>query len=282
MRVTVLLLCLLAVESFAAEPSAPPERPRLAIADFTAVSVSTDDARAITDAVVTYLSGRGLFEVIGPRDVETLIGAERQRQLSGVCADDPTACSADMMKLINARFVLSGQLARVGSAWQLTMQLLDTAQSRANSRSSKLASSLEDVRSLVPWAASEATGSPLPAPPSRVPAITLISVGGVSTVVGGVVGLLALSRQVQLNDELCPGGIDAMGRCNTQSLQPRAHYVGEQTALDVQKVLSVSLMAVGVVMVGLGIWLMPADDARTRISLRVTPTLDGFAFAGGF
>ena len=283
MRLAVAMSMLLVLPAFAAEPAtAADQKPRLVITELVALRVAPEESSALTDAVVTYLSSRGLFEVVGPRDVQTLLGAERQRQLVGACGEDSLACSLDLSKLVAARFVLSGQLARVGSAYQLTLQLVDTERSQTSSRSSKLAGSLEAIRDLVPYAASEATGSPLPPPPSRVLPITLLGVGGATLLSGGVVGLLALSKQGQLNDELCPGGPQPDGRCAGVNLRDHDFYAAQQKDLTVQKALGVGLMAAGAVMVGLGVWLMPAEDARTRISARIVPGLDGVVLVGGF
>ncbi len=283
MRVAVVLSMLFALPVLADGPAADAaKKPRLVVNEFAALRVAPEEAQALGDAVVTYLSGRGLFEAIGPRDVQTLLGVERQKQLLGTCNDDPLACSLDLSKLVSARFVLSGQLARIGSAYQLTLQLVDTERSQTSGRSSKLAGSLEAMRALVPYAASEATGSPLPPPPSRVLPITLLGVGGATVLAGGVVGLLALSKEGQLNDALCPGGPQPGGRCDGTNLQGRDFYVAQQQELVVQKVLSVGLMAAGAVMLGLGVWLLPPDDARTRITARVVPGANGFVLVGGF
>jgi len=282
MRIVVVLM-VLALPALAAEPAKDAEKkPRLVVNDLQALRVAPEEAAAITDAIATYLSGRGVFEILSTREIQTLIGAERQRQLLGACGDDSLSCGADLSKLLSARFLLTGQLARVGSAYQLTLQLVDTERSQTGGRSSKLAGSLEEVRSLVPYAASEATGSPLPPPPSRVLAVTLMSLGGATLLSGGVVGLLALSRQGQLNDELCPDGVQDDGRCNGVNLREQGFYVEQDQQLAVQKIIGVGLMAAGAVMLGLGIWLLPPDDARTRISLRLTPLTSGFAFSGGF
>ena len=282
MRLAAVLTVLLALPAPAADAPEPEKKPRLVVNELAALRVPAEEAQAMTDAVVTYLSGRGLFEVLGPRDIQTILGAERQRQLLGACGADSLACSADLSKLVSARFVLSGQLAKVGSAYQLTLQLIDTERTQTASRSQKLAGSLEAVRATVPYAASEATGSPLPPPPSRVVPITLMAVGGATLLSGGVVGLLALSKETQLNDELCPGGQQPDGRCDGINLRDRTFYVAQEQSLVVQKIVSVSLMAAGALMLGFGIWLLPPDDARTRISLRALPSTNGLVLAGGF
>ena len=279
MRFVAVLSVLLALPALAAETE---KKPRLVINDLVALQVAPEEAQAITDAVVTYLSARGLFEVLSTRDVQTLLGAERQRQLSGACSEDALGCSVDMSKLLAARFVLSGQLAKVGSAYQLTLQLVDTSRDQTSSRSSKLAGDLEAIRALVPYAASEATGSPLPPPPSRVLPITLLSAGGATLLSGGVVGLLALSKEAQLNEELCPATPQPDGRCEGVNLRDRTFYVAQQQSLTAQKALSIGLMAAGAVMLGFGIWLLPPDDARTRITARVLPTTSGLVLTGAF
>ena len=279
MRFVAVLSVLLALPALAAETE---KKPRLVINDLVALQVAPEEVQAITDAVVTYLSARGLFEVLSTRDVQTLLGAERQRQLSGACSEDALGCSVDMSKLLAARFVLSGQLAKVGSAYQLTLQLVDTSRDQTSSRSSKLAGDLEAIRALVPYAASEATGSPLPPPPSRVLPITLLSAGGATLLSGGVVGLLALSKEAQLNEELCPATPQLDGRCEGVNLRDRTFYVAQQQSLTAQKALSIGLMAAGAVMLGFGIWLLPPDDARTRITARVLPTTSGLVLTGAF
>lgn len=283
MRIVVVLSLLFALPAFAAEAAKEPEKkPRLVINELQALRVAPEEAAALTDAVATYLSARGLFEVLSTREIQTILGVERQRQLLGACGEDSLSCGADMSKLLSARFLLTGQLARVGSAYQLTLQLVDTERTQTAGRSSKLAGTLEQIRDLVPYAASEATGSPLPPPPSRVLPVTLMALGGATLLSGGVVGLLALSRQGQLNDELCPGGVQDDGRCSGLNLREQGFYVEQDQQLFVQKILGVGLMAAGAIMLGFGIWLLPPDDARTRISMRLLPTPGGLALTGGF
>lgn len=286
MRLAALLftVALTGATSASAQTSAEPQadaKPRLSVTEFIAQGTKPEEAQALNDAVVSYLSGRGLFEVLGPREAQTLLGAERQKQLIGGCESDALGCGLDLGKLVNSRFVLSGQLSKVGSAYQLTLQLIDVVKTGTAGRSTRIADSLGALRDLVPYAVSEATGSPLPPPPSRVLPITLLGVGGVAFLAGGVLEVLSLSREQQLNDELCPNGPVA-GRCTGVSLRPRSFYVEQQSSLTVQKVIGLSTMAAGLVLVGLGVWLMPAEDARARISLRLVPTPGGFALAGGF
>jgi hypothetical protein len=258
------------------------QRPRLFVNDLTPLRTSVEEAQAFTDAIVSYLANQGVFEIISSREVQTLVGAERQKQLLGLCASDEAQCAQDVTSLLAARFILTGQLARVGSAFQLTLQMSDTTRAVVLSRSTKLSTRQENLRELIPWIAAEATGSPLPPPPSKLLPISLMVAGGVAALAGGVVGLLALSSEQQLNNELCPGGPASDGRCSGVNLRDRSFYSGQDDALAVQKGLGLGILAAGVVLAGVGYWLLPPDDVRMRITAVVTPSTGGFAVSGGF
>ena len=265
----------------AAAPAKADELPRLAVLDLIPQDTSLAQAAGITDAVVAALSNRRLFEVISSRDMQTLLGAERQKQLLGVCEANPEACASDVGSAATARFVLSGQLSRVGSAYQLSLQMVDTQKGQTVARSMRLAADLETLRSVVPYAAAEATGSPLPPAPSRVVPITMISVGGATFFAGGVVGLLALSRQQLLNDELCPSGAAVGERCTGVNLHPRDFYVQRDGELSTQKALSIGLMVGGAALLGLGLWLMPPAE-RAGLAVQLVPQPNGLALVGAF
>ncbi len=64
------------------------ERPRLLVSDLAPQGVEPEVASALTDAVVTVLAERRLFQVMSNKDVQTVLSAERQRQILGTCAED--------------------------------------------------------------------------------------------------------------------------------------------------------------------------------------------------
>lgn len=277
------LLVLLVLHATAVAPdAAEAKKPRIFVAEVTGQGVPPEQASPFTDAVVAALQVRSLFEVVSARDVQTALGAERQKSLMGLCETDAAACSHEASTALLARFVLSGQLARIGSAWQLTLQLVDTTKGQSVSRSTKLASDVQTLRDLVPWAAAEATGSPLPPPPSRVLPVTLAAAGGATMLAGGAVALLAASRVQQLNDELCPGGVPLDGRCGGATLRDRAFYVQQDQALRAQSWLGAGLVVAGAALLGAGLWLLPPADAMGRGGVALVPTGPGLAVVGGF
>lgn len=257
-------------------------KPRLFVTEVKALDVPAAQAQAFTDAVVATLSARGLFEVVAARDVETMLGVERQKSLVGLCESNPEQCAKDVSDSLAAPFVLSGQLVKVGSAWQLTLQMLDTRRAQPVARSTKLSGSLDELRQLVPWAAAEATGSPLPPPPSRVLPYSLIAAGGVAAFAGGALGMLALSRQQVLNDELCPGGVPTNGQCAGTNLRDRSFYQAQDQELGRQKWIAGGLLAGGALLVGAGLFLNPPSTQAGQVAVRVVPTGDGVMFAGVF
>jgi TolB-like protein len=274
------IFALISLSAWAQTPPPAKERPRLLVVELRTQETTPQQAAAFTDGIVAAIKTRGLFEVISPRDVETLLGAERQRQLMGVCDTDPSACT-DATAQLNTRFVLSGQLAKLGEVFQLTLQMVDTQKGNAVDRSTRVAGSLESLRELVPYAAAEATGMPLPPPPSRVLSVSLMVAGGGAIVAGGVIGLLALSEQQQLNDELCPTAVPQGARCTGVNLRPRDFYLAKQGDLANRQALSIGLLAGGAVLAGVGFWLMP-PQAKDGFALQLSPNASGFSLAGVF
>ncbi len=275
------LLCALAVPARAAEgqPAQESEKPTLLVSSLQAQGASPEQAAAITDAAVQSLSERKLFKVISEKDLQTIVGAERQRQILGLCSQDEGACASGMGEAVGARFVLSGALSRLGTTFQLSLQMLDTVKGQPVGRSTRLANDLAVLREQVPYAVAEATGAPLPPPPSRVGQIVLLSTGGAALLAGGFSMMLALSRQAALNDELCPGG-PVGENCHGANLRPRDYYVAQDRALASQKSLSIGLMAGGAVLTGLGVYLMPSSGAGPRLALG--PAGQGVGLAGVF
>ena len=255
----------------------PDEKPRLLVADLTAQGASAQEAAALTDALVQTLSERGLFQVISRKDLQTVLSTERQRQLMGACDEDPSRCATDVGSLLQARYVMTGALSRLGSSYELSLQMLDTVKARPMGRSTRLAGKVETLRQLMPWAAAEASGAPLPPPASRVLPYTLLSGGGAALVGGGIYGLIALSRQKVLNDELCPARNEA-GQCTPTILRDLAYYQQQGDKLGRDKTVALALMGVGAALVGVGLWRMPPPEGGPRVAL--VPSGNGMALVG--
>jgi TolB-like protein len=250
------------------------DAPRLVVLDLQRVGAATDaEATLLTDAVVEWVSKAGVFQVVSQRDIQTLLGVERQKQLVG-CGEDATNCMAELSGALNARFVLSGQVNRLGGTVQLTLQTLDTQKSQPVGRSLKAAKSAEDLRAIVPWAVAEATGTPPPKPPSRTWPTVMMVAGGVALLGGGVIGFVALTQESSVSRELKSA---TPGHLNT------ADYYSD-AALEVRerKTLALILMSVGAGLLAGGIswWFSLPDVGLGRMAL--IPTGPGLSLAGSF
>ena len=267
--------CLVVV--LAAPPS--PVRPRLFVNTLSAQGVEPESARAMTDSVVEALKKHAPYDIVTTKDLEAVLGLERQKQLLGVCANDPQACQQNTAEQLTARFLLTGQLSKLGSVYQLALQMVDTQLGQPVARSLRLADDLGTMAVLVPYAAAEATGSPLPPPPSKVLPLIFISVGAATFLSGAVLGGLALSRQSVVNDELCPTGAEALQRCAGVSLRSREYYLQQDASLGVQKTISLALLGGGAVLAVVGAILWPkVDTAEVKVAL--VPRADGFSLVG--
>ncbi|MHB8872254.1 MAG: hypothetical protein ACYC8T_01075 [Myxococcaceae bacterium] len=255
-------------------PAAAPvsEKPKLLMLDLSAAGgLRQDVASALTDAVAEELSARGFFEVVSTKELATIIGVERQRQMLG-CSEG-TSCLTEIGGAVGSRFVTSGTLAQLGESFQLSLQTLDTVKAQPIGRSSRIARSVEELREQLAYVVAEATGTPLPAPPSRVLPYTLITVGALAAVGGGFSAFLANSQEDQLAKEL------AIGTGHEAVLKPLGFYQAEATRLEDQKNYSLGAAGAGVALVVLGLVLNPpATSGGGSVSL--VPTRNGAALVG--
>ncbi len=254
--------------------AATPEKPRLVVLDLQpGAGVEASLTSPLTDAITGEVQRVGFFEVLSSRDLQSLIGLDRQKQLLG-CDEASKSCMAELSGALGARFVMTGTLARLGEAWQLTLNTLDSQKAQPLGRATRLARSLEALRAMLPYAVAEATGTPLPPPPSRVLPYTLIGVGGAAAVFGLVWGALHLTQEAQLTATLDAAGSTA-GLLNT-----RASYEGQLQSLQVQRWVAVGALAAGVASLITGFLLMPADG--NSVQLAVVPAGSGLGLAGVF
>lgn len=250
------------------------EKPKLVVLELSAGSgVDASLTAPLTEAVTNEVQARGYFEVMSSRDVQQLVGMERQRELLG-CSDASKSCMAEISGALGARFILSGSVAKLGDAYQLTLSSLDSQKAQPLGRATRLARSLEALRTMLPFAVAEATATPAPPPPSRVLPYTLLGAGAAASLFGLVWGALHLSQEQQLATFL-DAGASTPGLLGT-----RAGYEAQLRNLETQRWVAVGALGAGVVSMILGAVLMPADGSSTAIA--VVPTHNGLGLAGRF
>jgi hypothetical protein len=243
------------------------DKPRLVVLDLTPGG-GADPAvvNGFTEAMTNAISKAGYFEVSSSRDLQQLMGVERQRQLLG-CSEG--TCITELAGAVNARFVLSGSLVKLGDAWQLTLTTLDSQKSQPIGRATRIAKELPTLQAQLPWSTAEATATPLPEPPSKVLPISLMAVGGAAIVVGAVLGLLGLNNEAIVK-----------GQLTGTMLQPMSVYQASAATAANFKTASLITLIVGAAAVGAGIVVYPRGPSGTQVSL--LPTGTGAALAGSF
>src|SRR5688572_14795206 len=86
------------------------------------------DAQVVTfynEHVSQHLADAGL-RVATQKEIGTLIGIERQKQLLG-CADDATTCSIEMANALGTDALLVGDIARFGAdTFQLNLKIISS------------------------------------------------------------------------------------------------------------------------------------------------------------
>lgn len=248
------------------------ERPKLAVLDLQPSGAPAEMATALTEAMTQEVARRGFFDVIASADIRTLLGLERQKELLG-CADDARSCTAELAGALGARFVLSGTLSKLGDAYQLSVQTLDTQKAQPVGRSVRIAADVKELADQLPFAVAEATATPLPQPPSRVLPVTLLAVGSAAIVAGAIVGFSTLLEENGLNRDL------AQDR-STGTFLRFDEYRRASERLGLQRTISLVSLVAGAALVGSGVFVFLRQGATASASL--VPTSNGFAVAGVF
>ena len=179
-----------------------PEVPRLLVQEFAVRGVEAATAEAITDGIGPEVDRRGYFRTLTSKDVQTILGNERQKQLLGC---EASTCLSELAGALGAPYVLSGTISQIGPSLQLSMQLLDVSRSIVVARSIRIARDAQTLIQLLPWAVAEATATPGPPRPSRVPGFAFIGAGSAAAAVGFALGASALIQEQQYQHDLATG-----------------------------------------------------------------------------
>ena len=114
--VFVLLIVLLSSVSLYAE------KPVTTVLDFEINSVSRSDMKSIISFLSASLYDTGKYRVIDTAQRDTILN-ELEFSLSG-CSDD--SCQLEIGKLLSAEFIVTGDIARVGTRYILSARMLET------------------------------------------------------------------------------------------------------------------------------------------------------------
>lgn len=222
--------------------------PSLAQPDFQTANVAPDVARFCQEHLATELSARGL-RVVTPREIASMLGMERQKQLLG-CADDSTSCMAELANALGTDGILLGDLAKLGSKYQLNIkvmsskdaQLLATYRTAIDSEEELVPELTIAAQKLVPEVMKKLRkdSSPAAVPQVAVPQVAAeqeaprvrrfpfvpTAVGGAALVAGGALHLFALDAETRLRDRARGGLSDGEQVRDRGAALQTAAYVG--------------------------------------------------------
>ncbi|WP_164000818.1 hypothetical protein [Pyxidicoccus caerfyrddinensis] len=122
-----------ASEAPAPAPAPKPEEEALVVAVLTLESNESarDSAPGVTSLIASRLAESPRLRVLSQRDIETVLDAERQRQLLGIKSCDRGACLQELSTITGARYIITGRLDRFGDQYLLTASLVDTIGGRS-------------------------------------------------------------------------------------------------------------------------------------------------------
>lgn len=125
---------------------------KIAVPGLSLSGIETRLGEAYVERFATLLGRDPGLKITTRRDIEQMLGLERQRQLLG-CAENSLSCIAELAGGLGVEAVLSGSLAKTGSSYTVTLRVLRT------SDGSELASASERLGSedaLSEWLEAEA------------------------------------------------------------------------------------------------------------------------------
>jgi hypothetical protein len=234
---------------------------KLATVGFTQVGLTDAQAQFYAEHLSTKLAEDPSVRVVTPKDMATVIGVEKQRELLG-CADQASSCMAELAGALGADGLVTGQLAKVGKSFQLNVKIIAADGSKTLFvHSSKLLSTEEDVieemNTLAPQAlrrvrevlfgaaaAASATSGEVSASSSgstRWPKLIPTFVGAIAAGVGVVECFVASDKYNQLQSS------------NWTNLIANHNALDVKTSGETSLTLGITLLSVGIVAIAGGL-----------------------------
>ena len=115
---------------------------RLAVLELKPLGAAPDLAHTLTGVIAEEAGKIPGFLAISQEEIGAMLGLERQRQMLG-CGNE--SCLAEIGGALGARKVISGTLGKVGEAFVLQLQLVDTARAKVLGRESKTVKDQSDL-----------------------------------------------------------------------------------------------------------------------------------------
>ena len=155
-------LILLSVLAVPWQALADDGKPKLLLMDLKATLIEPEAVGIITNMVSAEMAGyEAHFEIITNADMRQMVALEAEKQSMG-CADD-SSCLAELAGAMGARFVMFGEVGKLGKNIIITLNLFDSQEAKAAGRVILRANSLDEIPDKVPPALDQ-IGAPVCAP----------------------------------------------------------------------------------------------------------------------
>lgn len=151
-RGTTWLLAFGAVALAASTSMAGPSKAKLLVQDLVPQGVEPHEAAVISTAACNAIAKDGKFDVLCGEDLRNLMrfGA-LSASFDGCAAED---CFASMGKAMQARYVVSGSVSKLGATFVLNLSMFDTEAGRPVGRTEVKATTIEKLHDSAAEAAS--------------------------------------------------------------------------------------------------------------------------------
>jgi TolB-like protein len=115
------------------------ERDSVAIMDFAATDIDRKFASQATDGAVLGVHKLKMFDVISGDDIRAMLD---QQQMKDAISCENTSCLADLGGALDARYMISGKIAKTAAGVQVNVTLMDVYNARAVGREQRTITNL--------------------------------------------------------------------------------------------------------------------------------------------
>ncbi len=137
-------------------PGVERARDTVLVMDLRADGVAEDLALQITSRVADLLAAHSTLKVVTAEEAAAML-KHQQALLRMDCQDD--TCIAEITRVANARFALSGSLGKIGSGYILTLSFVDAVEARTAGSVAVPAANIEALAAELPGAVSSLVGT---------------------------------------------------------------------------------------------------------------------------
>ena len=116
---------------------------RMLLMDLKATLVEPELVGLVNNMVSTELAHQKGFELITGADMRQMVELEAEKQSLG-CADD-SSCLSELAGAMGARYVVFGEMGKLGSFYLLTLNLFDSKLAKSAARDTLKVKSIDEL-----------------------------------------------------------------------------------------------------------------------------------------